>query len=85
VYNVDASEGVKTTSGYVTRDTALWLESLYTSPTVYQIDGSRLLPIKILDTTFARPQSNKVGLINLPIEFKYTFPINIQKGGEAVY
>ncbi len=83
-YGVTATESVKTWSGYITRNTANWLQELYTSPAVYIIEGTTLIPVNILDETWTKPQVNKAGLINLPIDFKYSFSLNIQKGGEPV-
>jgi hypothetical protein len=80
-YAINATENVRTWSGYIKRDVALWLEELYTSPEIYVIDSSnRLIPIILTSAEFARPQVNVAGLINMPIEFRMANSLVIQNG-----
>jgi hypothetical protein len=80
-YGINATEMVQTWSGYVQRNVALWLEELYTSPEIYIMDSTnRLIPIVLTSAEFARPQVNKAGLINMPIEFKMANSLVIQNG-----
>jgi len=79
-YGINATETVQTWSGYIKRDVALWLEELYTSPEIYIIKGTQLIPIVLSTAEFARPQVNVAGLINMPIEFRMANSLVIQNG-----
>jgi hypothetical protein len=54
--------------------------SLYTSPEVYLMEGTQLIPINIVNEKIIHPGKAKPGIRNLEISFKYSFDKNIQRG-----
>ena len=79
-YGINANDTVTTTSGNLSYEQSVWLMSLYTSPEVYLMEGTQLIPINIVNEKIIHPGKAKPGIRNLEISFKYSFDKNIQRG-----
>lgn len=54
-----------------------WLEELITSPEVFYIEGGRLAPIVITDTSYVVKTALRDRIFNLTINYKLSYPINV--------
>ena len=60
-------------SDWITGAQSIWLEQLITSPDVYVYEGSNLVAINIIDTSYQTRYEASEQLFNLTINFKYNY------------
>ena len=64
-------------SDWITEEESVWLEELVSSREAFQVIGTDIYPIQILDTTYEVKSKLREQIFNLSITFKYSFNKNI--------
>ena len=74
-YNTVGQDTFTAWSGWITEDESNWLSELIDSPEVYITypNGTALVPVNIVDTTYQYKTTSKDQLFNLQVKFKPTF------------
>lgn len=79
-YNTNIKDKITVHSDWVSEDEATWLEELITSPDVYYDDGTNFFAVNITNTTYERKKTVNDKLINITIEFEYSYNRYRQRG-----
>lgn len=76
--NVEMTQTVVVNSGFVNQPTFMWLEELYTSNQVYEIQtNGGLAPINITNDTFERKIEGNRTIYNLELSYVYSNNIKL--------
>jgi hypothetical protein len=78
IYSQKAKENFLVNSDWITEDQSKWLESLFTSPEVYHLSGTNMLPVVITDTNYEVKTYLRNELFNLQVNYRYAYNINLQ-------
>jgi len=71
-------ESYKINSNWMREDEYAWLEELVTSPEVYSLEGTDLVPIVVMDKSYTSKTAIRDKVIMLTLTFKYAYDICIQ-------
>lgn len=84
VLNSTNQKSKKVTSNWVTDEISTWLEELWTSPEVYEIQNPGLseqyIPIVIKTTSYEIKKRINDQLYNYEMEYEYASEVNVQRG-----
>lgn len=81
VFDVDIKDGISISSDWLTDTESAWLEELVSSPVVYHDHATHgLIRVNILNATFEPRKSVNDKIVNLLINFEYTYNRTRQRG-----
>jgi hypothetical protein len=78
IYSQKVNETFTAATDFISQEDAITLKQLLISPDVYVVDGTRLLPITILDNSYNVKTLLNDKLISISITYKYAFDVNVQ-------
>ena len=72
-YNTVVKDSFKVNSDWITEAESTWLEELITSPDVYYVSGTQLMPIQITDSSYTFKTLSRDNIFNLEVTFAPTY------------